>query len=630
MTPGPSQEVTAALAAHGRVVSSQVIEDEVQGLAGLSDDEARDVLLASYGLTETGPTSSFVPDRSGRQSVLALLAQGRGALVYVLVAAMAGIIPAIAVPLLLRLFVDRYLVAGDPGWAMPVLLGLLGAALVSAGAVALQYAVLRRLVTKLSKTGQLGFTWHVLTMRVPDVDTFGPGDLVARINTRQRLSYQGGLLLPLAGVNVLNTIVFAIALLALDVPLGLTALAVAAASIAASLVVLHWRSSRQRESDDALVELTSVTADLVGSIESIKAAAWEQFAFARWATYRRAMAHSLTRLGVATQTVSLIPVITTALGLGAVLAVGCLLVMKGSITLGTVVAAQAFAVMLLEALAMLVWFGVLYQSVTSAAQQSDALLRTPLDPELIEVEAVDAHRPLRGAIALNDVTFGYDRDRPPLLEGISLQVPAGSRLALVGSSGSGKTTIARLVIGELRPWSGLVEIDDTPRLRLARESLNADVAYVPQTPVLFPGTLRDNLTMWDDRISDEQLHRAAADACIEDAVLARAGGFYATITGRDSGFSGGEMQRLAIARALVRDPAVLVLDEATSALDPVVEAEVEENLRRRGCTCLVVAHRLSTIRDADQILVVESGRIIQQGCYEDIRTKGFFAELIHG
>ncbi len=637
----PADSAARTLAALGRRIPTSTLADEIAGLQGLDQDQARSVLLASYGVESDGHAGSqFVPDRSGWQSIGSILAQGRPAIVYVMIAALAGLLPAVAVPLLLRIFVDRYLVAGDTSWATPVIVGLLGAALVSAGVVALQYAVLRRFVIRLSKTGQVGFTWHVLNMRTADVTRFGAGELVARSNARQRLSYQGGMMLPLAGVNVLNAVVFSLALLVLNLALGLAALTVATASVVVSLAILRWRKGLQQMSDDDLVDLTSVTADVVGSIESIKAASWEQFAFSRWARHRKMTARSLSRLGVATQWVSLVPSTATALGLGAVLGVGCILVIQGTISLGTVVAAQAFAVLLLESLAMLVWFGVLFQSVASAAQQTDALMSTPVDPEVILLAdrvtapggaaAAVPPAPLTGTLAIVDLTFGYDRTAPALIAGLTLDIPAGSRLALVGSSGSGKTTIARLAIGELRPWSGVVTLDGTPRLQVPREVRSRDVAYVPQDSVLFPGTLRDNLTMWDDSVTDDQLRQAAHDACIDEAILTRAGGFYATVTGRDSGFSGGEMQRLAIARALVNDPAVLVLDEATSALDPVVEAQVEANLRRRGCTCLVVAHRLSTIRDADEILVIDGGAVVQRGRFDDIKTHGFFSELIHG
>lgn len=614
----------------GREVSPHDLDQQRDSLGSLSPGVAEDVLLATYDVVDGVPGGRFIPHRGALGSLRAILRQGRPSLLFVFVAAAASLVPALAVPLLLRVFVDRYLVAGDEQWVQPVAWGVLGAAVIAALAVGLQYAVLRLFVLRLDKAGLTGFTWQVLTMPPPAVQSFGSGDLVARFNAAERLSYQGGLLLPLALVNLLNSVVFAVALVLLNPLIGLTTLVVAVVSVVLSLAVLKWRRNLQRDSDRDLVALTAVTADLVGAIESIKAAAWEQFAFRRWSQYRVRNARSLSRLGVATQVIALIPTLTTAFGLGALLAVGCALVISSGLSIGTVVAAQGFAVLLLASLAMLVWSGVLIQSILSASDQVDDVMRSPQDPELIEVTPSQPSPRLAGNVTLRDLTFGYDRDQPPLLDGLTLEIPAGSRVALVGASGSGKTTVARLAIGELRPWSGDILIDGTPRLLVPRDRRTGDIAYVPQEPSLFPGTLRDNLTLWDEGISDQQLLAAAADACIDDAVTARAGGFQARVNDADSGFSGGELQRLAIARALVRDPRILVLDEATSALDPIVEEQVEHNLRRRGCTCLIVAHRLSTIRDADRILVIDGGRIIQDGTYEQLRSWGAFAELLHG
>ena len=624
--------ITESLAGLGRHVPEDVVAHDLDGLEGLTDAQQRSVELASFGVTDDGPaTNSFVPDHGPVEAVVAIERQGAGALVMVLVASLLAVVPSIAVPLIIRLFVDRYLVAGDSQWATVVVVALIGAALTVAVLTAVTLAALRLLTMRLSKTGQVWFTWHVLGMRIPTLTRFGAGVLVALSGARQRMSFQAGTALPLAAVSVVNAVAFAVALLVLDLVMGLVGIGIGLLTVLGSVLVLRHRRPIQARADDDLTELSGVTAQAVNSIESIKAAAWEQFAFTRWAQVRARAAASLTSLGVANQWLAILPTISVALGLGLVLVVGALRVIGGTLSLGTLVAAQSFVVAMLAAVGGVVALGGLVQTVVSAERQSKRVLSEPLAVDMVDVPApVAVAGRLRGAVMLKAVTFGYDVAGPPLVRDLSLTIASGSRVALVGPSGSGKTTIARLIIGELQPWSGCVELDGISRLLLTRDVRTRDVAYVPQEAVLFPGTVRDNLTMWDDTVSDDALRQAMSDACIDDAILARPGGLYAEVAQQDSGFSGGELQRISIARALVRDPRVLVLDEATSALDPVIEAEVESRLRRRGCTALVVAHRLSTIRDADEILVIHDGRIAQRGTYDDIKTVGAFAELLNG
>jgi len=226
------------------------------------------------------------------------------------------------------------------------------------------------------------------------------------------------------------------------------------------------------------------------------------------------------------------------------------------------------------------------------------------------------------------VTFGYNRGEAPLVENFSLSVAPGGRVALVGASGSGKSTLARLAAGLYRPWSGEILFDGAPRSAYDRAHLAESVAFVDQDVMLFEGTVRDNLTLWDPA-KDESLRHALRDAAIEAEVLARDGGLEAALQEGARNLSGGQRQRLEIARALVRNPAVLILDEATSALDPSSEALVEASLRRRGVTCLVVAHRLSTVRDADEIVVLDRGRVAERGTYAELKAmNGRFSELV--
>jgi ABC-type bacteriocin/lantibiotic exporter with double-glycine peptidase domain len=441
----------------------------------------------------------------------------------------------------------------------------------------------------------------------------------------------------MALVNVVNTVAFAAILFVLDPYVGLAAIAVVAAMALVTLVLLRWRRSLQKRADDDYTALAGHTARILESIESIKAAAWEQHVFGCWARRRARSARSVSRLGVADQFLALIPAVAMALGLGVVLAVASWQVVQGEMTVGSLVAAQSFVALLLGSAGMVSMMGGLVQNIVSSARQSDVVFREPLDPE-VQPRDVTAPSPtaayspalLSGAVEVRGLTFGYVPDATPLIDGLDLSIRPGARVALVGRSGSGKTTIAKLVVGELQPWSGEVALDGVARLRLDRATIVRSVAYVPQQSVLFPGTIRENLTLWDSSITDDALHQAITDACISTAIAARPGGLHARVASEESGFSGGEMQRLSLARALANDPKVLVLDEATSALDPVVEHQVDANLRRRGCTCLIVAHRLSTVRDADEIVVLERGRIVQRGQYDDIKDHGFFSELIHG
>eukprot|EP01035_Chromulina_nebulosa_P007503 gene7503-10134_t len=293
----------------------------------------------------------------------------------------------------------------------------------------------------------------------------------------------------------------------------------------------------------------------------------------------------------------------------AVLAVGGCQAMQGDIGIGQIIALQMIAAALLKPL----------------GDVGIALLTAPeIRADVVRVDDVFRHRVAavaladppaapKGRLEFRDVTFGYARTEPPVIEGVSFTVLPGRRVALAGASGSGKSSIAKLAAGLFTPWSGEILIDGVPVTALAPAARAALVGYVDQTIMLFEGTVRENLALFRPDLSDARATEALREAALLDEITARPGRLEAEVAEFGANFSGGQRQRLEIGRALAADPVVLVLDEATAALDPLVEAEIEGHLRRRGLTSLVVAHRLSTIRDADEILILEAGRVVERG-----------------
>ena len=563
------------------------------------------------------------------------------AFAFLVATTLLSLVPGVAAPMLVRIFVDQVLTTGATEWAPPVILGLAVSTAVAGAVSALQYRLLARSAIRLSATGSARFAWHALRLPVPVADRLGTGDVSARGAATQGLALKGGMLVPRAVVgNILSLVVLGAALVALDPRLGLTALVVVAVSMVISARALGGRALRQREANEARVALAARTSELIESIETVKASAAEAWLFDRWGRARDAAGLAVGRLGAGGQHMGVVAPITKTAGLVLVLAVGSFLVTAGQLTVGTLVASQGLLMAVLVPAGQLVWLGVNRTSVAALERQIGKVLELPLDPETAgePPQRTAASAPDPGpltpgvpvGVALRDVVFGYDPSGPAFLDGISLEVAPGSRVALVGGSGSGKSTIVRLVTGELQPWSGEVLVAGTPRLALPRPLRTGLVGYVPQTSLLVAGSLRENITLFDDEIPFAVVEAAVRDACVEAAVESRPLAYEEPVEAGTAGFSGGELQRLAIARALCRRPSILVLDEATSALDPVVEEELEGRLRARGCTTLVVAHRLSTVRDADLIIVLDRGRIVQSGRYDDIRGEGLFGELTRG
>jgi ABC-type bacteriocin/lantibiotic exporter with double-glycine peptidase domain len=335
---------------------------------------------------------------------------------------------------------------------------------------------------------------------------------------------------------------------------------------------------------------------------------------------------------------TVLPSFLTGLAITSILVLGGLRVIDGTLSIGMLVAYQILSQEFLKPINELVNFGSTLQDLEADLNRLDDVLENPVDPEAKPTMTGEDGQPLdiqkdsfqlQGYVELRNITFGYSRLDPPLINNLSLRLKPGQRVALVGGSGSGKSTVAKLVTGLYLPWSGEMLLDGVPRNEIPRAILANSLAMVEQEIFLFAGTVRENLSLWDSTISEVDLVQACKDAAINDLILNMPGGYNAQLSEGGMNLSGGQRQRLEIARALVRNPAILVLDEATSALDAETELIIDRNLRKRGCSCIIVAHRLSTIRDCDEIIVLSRGTVVQRGTHEELRQQpGTYRRLV--
>jgi len=307
-------------------------------------------------------------------------------------------------------------------------------------------------------------------------------------------------------------------------------------------------------------------------------------------------------------------------------------VIEGSLSIGMLVAFQMLMFSFQQPVNRLVRFGSTLQDLQGNLQRLDDVLSNPIDPQLQfdrqQSNSAFSHR-LQGYIDLKNISFGYNPLESPLIEDFNLSIKPGQRVALVGGSGSGKSTLAKVVAGLFQPRSGEIYFDQMERSQIPRTILTNSIAVVEQDILLFAGSVRENLTLWDTTVPDAALEQACQDAAIDDVILAMSGGYDASLLEGAVNLSGGQRQRLEIARALVNNPSIVIMDEATSALDTETERAIDLKLRQRGCTCLIVAHRLSTIRDCDEIIVLDRGKVVQRGTHEELwQQAGYYAELI--
>ncbi|WP_349237183.1 NHLP family bacteriocin export ABC transporter peptidase/permease/ATPase subunit [Bosea sp. ASV33] len=560
------------------------------------------------------------------------LAPSRGAVVFLVLAGMAALVPGVFVPAATKVFVDDILVRHLTDWMRPLLLGLACAALLGGLLSWLQGYFLARLQWKLGVSLGLKLTWHLLRLSPSFFAQRYAGDIASRLATTERACDLIGSQVSAMLVTGLAALFYGMLMAVYDPVLAGIGLVLALFNAVFARLIARRQENAARTVMREQSALGSLSISGIQSIETLKATASEHDFLNRWANAQARTMNAVHRSQLPLQLLDLIPRALGALTMAAILGVGGWRAMEGLITVGTLAAFQTVLSSFLSQVSGLVGVASGMRELRVAMERVDDVLRYPLDRRL-DTQSTEtaeaAPRRLSGAVEITDLAYGYNPLDPPLVEGFSLTVAPGARIALVGPSGSGKSTIARLIVGLADPWTGKIAFDGRPADRILPGVRAASIAYVEQSVVLMEGTVRENLTLWDQRVSERAIVEAARDAGLHDTIAARPGGYDAPVSEGGSNWSGGQAQRLEIARALVGEPSILVLDEATSALDATTEAAILDNLRRRGCTIILVTHRLSAIRDCDEILVLDRGRIVQRGSHEALyRQAGTYGELI--
>ena len=578
------------------------------------------------------PGPDFTPGGK-RTGVAARLLHAAGkagpAIAAALLVGLLLLVPTMIIPQIMNLY-GTQLSGGVGLTATAALLGLIIALGVQTALAGLQGVLSIRLSTKISLRLSATVVQRLLNLPASFHAQRGASSSTQRTLLIDAMSTGVSALTMTFGSAVLTCAAAEVVLLLVDRPVGIVGLITV---VVTGLVIRRSIIKAANESAKVVVETVevgSVMASALMQVESIKASGSEDGIIARGVAAQNRLLEANQRMNLRLLGMSVYPELLIGVGNIAITGVAMLEVVNGKIAPGMLLAVIALSGVLLGPVTQIVMSLAMAQMLRPTLDQVDDVLSADTDDDLDPGTGEPAPGILRGEFEARAVTFGYSRLGPPVITALDLYLRPGERIALVGPSGSGKSTISKLATGLYRPWDGEILIDGRARNRHAPQVLVDGIALVDQDVMIFSGTLRDNVTLWDPSIPDVDVLRALEDAQLADDVAKRPGGLDAVLSENGSDLSGGQRQRLEIARALARRPSLLVLDEATSSLDPSTELLIDQAIRRRGISCLVIAHRLSTIRDSDEIVVLDKGVVVERGKHDHLMAlDGAYARLVH-
>ena len=619
-----------------------VVLDGFRGNKAILNDPAKGkyaVSLKTFDDSFTGicllfePTEDFTP--GGKPpSVLAYAKKrlkGAGsAVAFAAITALITAITGVISPAFSRVFVDRLLTGKNPEWFIPFIIGLslLGILQLVVGWINAVYSL--KINGKLAMVGSTTFMWKVLRMPMEFFSQRMAGDIQGRQSSNASIA--GSLVntfAPLA-LNAVMMVFYLVVMIRYSLLLTVIGILSVLINLVFSNIIPKKRINITRVQMRDSGKLAGATVAGIEMIETIKASGAENGFFEKWAGYQASANTQQVKFQKLNQLLGQLPALVSSVCNTAVLMVGVYLAMQGRFTVGMIMAFQGFLGSFISPATSLILAGQSLQEMRTEMERIEDVMRYPTDvPEDAPVSDNCEYDKLSGNIEMKNVTFGYSRLAEPLIENFNLSLKTGSRVAFVGPSGCGKSTLSKLISGLYKPWSGEILFDGKKISEIDRSVFTGSLAVVDQDIILFEDTIANNIKMWDNSIEDFEMIMAARDAQLHEDIMQREGGYQYKMTEGGKDFSGGQRQRMEIARVLAQDPTIIILDEATSALDAKTEYNVVNSIKDRGITCIVVAHRLSTIRDCDEIIVMDNGRVAERGTHDELMKKGgMYAELV--
>ena len=602
-----------------------VINDPARGVVQVPIEEFDKLFTGLVLLFE--PSADFVPSGKRKSTLSFARKRLKGAGTAVAFVVMTTIISyyfGIVNPVMSRIFFDRLLTGRAPGWVRPFIAGMTVLAVFQLIVLWAQTIYNLKINGKMAIEGSAAFMWKVLRLPMEFFSQRMVGDIMQRHGTNANIANTIVMTVAPLGLNSIMLIFYLVVMLRYSPILTLVGLASFVLNLCMARYLSAKRVNLTRVQMRDMGKLSSATLAGISMTETIRSAGAEAGFFRRWSGYQASVNTQNVRFASLNARFGIIPSFISKASNYAVLFLGVLLTMRGNFTVGMIFTFQGILSAFMGPATTLVSASQTIQEMRTEMERVEDVLEYPDDPALSfgAGKETEDYAKLKGEVELRHVSFGYSRLGSPTVTDFSMHLKPGGRVAIVGPSGCGKSTISKLITGLCQPWEGEILFDKRPISEIPRAVFTGSVAMVDQDIVLFEDTIANNIRMWDESIKDFEVILAARDAQLHDDILQRPGGYQAQLIENGMDLSGGQRQRLEIARVLAQDPSVIILDEATSALDAKTEYELVKAVKDRGISCIVVAHRLSTIRDCDEIIVLEKGKVVERGTHSELYKKG--------